>query len=467
MISMPLPIKKIPLKSMAHPIGESSVAPGMPSRFVRKVRDPNAGKVAVTASGVPVTAMTEIDFCEQLLIDGFVQSYVDFFHLTHRVDPSVVDPANAGQQIKVSTKDMIFIRDNLVGAESNRRQGNTQGVYSSFNKLADFYEAQLDYETAVFFHEKCLDIATMTSDVQAEMGANHALGTVYQKMNNFESAVRFHEEHERVSVSIDMFDQIIKANAQLYKVYTVLADNTLKNEDGVVNYDGALELYNKSLVASRKSMDKAAEGEANAKIGSLLLKIGQTEESVPFLRQQSQIAADNGNLESRCRACSALALAFDTLGQGDKALAELMLVSTISEQAGDIMLESQANRALGTMYSKVGRMQDSIDALSKHFDLLKTILAKKGEIEGSQLITARDLDLARVYVGVAKGNMLLGSYYVAIQYDFPAVLAWKLNRSVLPSVKKMMNIPETEPAEEEKQIVEEAKVENESEMQPI
>jgi hypothetical protein len=47
------------------------------------------------------------------------------------------------------------------------------------------------------------------------------------------------------------------------------------------------------------------------------------------LRAQSQIAADNGNPESRCRACSALALAFDSMGQSDKALAELMLVSTI------------------------------------------------------------------------------------------------------------------------------------------
>lgn len=28
--------------------------------------------------------------------------------------------------------------------------------------LADFYEQQLDFPTAIFFHEKCLDIATMT-----------------------------------------------------------------------------------------------------------------------------------------------------------------------------------------------------------------------------------------------------------------------------------------------------------------
>ena len=37
--------------------------------------------------------------------------------------------------------------------------------------------------------------------------------------------------------------------------------------------------------------------------------------------------------------------------------------------------------------------------------------------------------LARVYVGIAKGNLMMGSYLVAIQYDFQSVLNWKLNRT--------------------------------------
>ena len=147
------------------------------------------------------------------------------------------------------------------------------------------------------------------------------------------------------------------------------------------------------------------------------------------------------------RACSALALAFDSLGQADKALAELMLVSTISEQAGDIMLQAQANRALGTLFSKVGQRQKSVEALSKHFDLLKTVLSKRGEIEAAASISSRDLDLARVYVGVAKGNLYLGDMFVAIQFDFTAVLNWKLTRSLLPHVAP--KVVEPEPTEEE------------------
>ena len=42
------------------------------------------------------------------------------------------------------------------------------------------------------------------------------------------------------------------------------------------------------------------------------------------------------------------------------------------------------------------------------------MLAKKDDIEGAEDITLADLDLARVYVGIAKGNLMMGSYLVAI-----------------------------------------------------
>jgi tetratricopeptide (TPR) repeat protein len=381
--------------------------------------------------------MTDQDFATQLLVGGYVQSYVDFFHLTHRPDPTVVDHSSPPPQIKVSLDDMTFLRDNLVQAETNRRNGNTVGVHVAFNRLADFYEAQSDFQTSIFFHKKCLDVAGMTSDMRAEMAADHALGTIYQRIDNFDVARRYHEHHEEVAQSVDMFDDIVKANTQLYRVYTYLANQ--QSEDAG-NHDVAIELYNKSLVAAQKSMDKAAEGEANGKIGTLLLKLNMVSESVPYLKQQSQIASDNGDPESRCRACSALALAFDKLGESEKALAELMLVGTISEQAGDILLQNSANRALGTLFSKIGKLNESVEALNKHFTLLKTILSKKDDIEGAESITLSDLDMARVYVGIAKGNLMMGGYFVAIQYDFESVLSWKLNRLAVPPVQRM--IPE-------------------------
>ena len=74
----------------------------------------------------------------------------------------------------------------------------------------------------------------------------------------------------------------------------------------------------------------------------------QPADSLSYLKRHSEIAAELGDADSRCRACSGLALALDSLGMADKALDELSLVQAISEQAGDLLLQSQACRAMVT-----------------------------------------------------------------------------------------------------------------------
>lgn len=45
-----------------------------------------------------------------------------------------------------------------------------------------------------------------------------------------------------------------------------------------------------------------------------------------------------------------------------------------------------------------------------------------------QAITTQDIDLARAYIGISKGNLLMGSYVVSIESNLTALLDWKLAR---------------------------------------
>lgn len=389
-------------------------------------------------------------------MEGFVQSYVDFYHLTHRHDDKAEASDDAGPQgqtalalnvplnvvvAKMASEELVFIRDNLIQAELARRQGDTTSVYQAYNNLADHYVQRKDWKTGFFFHEKCLEVAQLTNDIRAEMSAHHSLGVINQLMHNYDRAKVHHEKHEALAASVDVFEEVSKANAELYKVYSILADRY----EAVGAIDDALEMFNRCTEAAKKSWDKAAEAEANGRIGNLLLNRGQVNESIPHLKIQSQLAADLGNPEARCRACSALALAYELLGQPDKALTELQLVHTVSEQSGDQFLQAQACRALGTLYSKVGRLESAVDILQRHFTLLKGIMTKAApggaggnnkpaslsSSNATKKLTSTDLDLARAYIGISKGNLMMGIYVVALDYDFTALLDWKLNRSDL------------------------------------
>lgn len=409
-------------------IEHRTLKPPGSSRFQRKKEIEESSSVLFTSLAVHDVST----ICQQLLVDGFVQSYVDFYHLTHRMDPFTHEQA-IQTQIHTSPEDMVFIRDNLVQAEISRRQGDTPNVYGAFNKLAEFYVDKHDYKTGIFFHDKCLEVAQLTNDIRAEMSANHSLGSIHQAVGNFDSAREFHERHEELAVSVDLGEEISQSNVELYKVYMVLS---LKQE-GENNLDIALEMYFKALEAAKKSWDKSAEGEVNGKIGKIYLTKGLAQESLPFLQEQSKLATDLGNAEARCKASSALALALDSLGLPERALNELTLVNSISEQSGDAYLQAQACRALGTLYSKVGKLDAAVEVLQKHFSLLKGILYKATAGGGdaathSPPITSRDLDLARSFIGIARGNLVMSNYVIALQFDIASLLDWKLNRTDLP-----------------------------------
>ncbi|CAE7657678.1 Ttc29 [Symbiodinium microadriaticum] len=394
---------------------------------------PMTAKSESSGSGSKTTeAGTEEDFCQQLLVEGYVQSFVDFYHLTQRSDPNSTDGAT--KKISCTPDEMTFIRNNLVLAEISRRQGNIVGVYTAYNKLAASYKKKRDWKTAIFFQEKCLEVAQLTTDMKAEMTANHTLGEVYQQMNSYELARACHERHEEIARAIDNADDIVTANVELHRVYLVLAQRL----EAAGETEDALGMYEMCLGASIKCMDLAAQGEANGKIGNLLLRKGDASAALPYLQQHSQISTDIGDTEARCRACSALAWALDSLGEDQQALAELSLVHSISEQAGDAYLQSQACRALGTLYSKVGQLQEAVNVLQRHFELLKAITSSQGggdkekqSGDSTPTVTGEDLELARVFVGISRGNMLMESYMHTISFDMGALLDWKLNRTEL------------------------------------
>ena len=297
--------------SYSQIIEEKSSKPPVTGRFSRRNQDDeeNQRRMKSDLDGGTKKNSNEslnstlLEICQQLLVEGFVQSYIDFYHLTHRKDPNnIAEQERSGAlQIRMSLEDMIFIRDNLVKAETCRRQGDTQSVYTAFTKLADFYVATQDWQTSFFFHEKCLEVAQLTNDIRAEMKANHALGTTYQLMNDYDGARKFHERHEEIATSVDVMEEVAVANVELFKVYMVLAER-LENQKRT---DDALEMYQRCLAASKKCWDRAAESEANGRIGSLLLARGAAQDSLPYLRSQSQIAADLGHAEGRCRVLTA------------------------------------------------------------------------------------------------------------------------------------------------------------------
>ena len=228
------------------------IRPGKKSKFSRSKQfsSINPSYVSLQQKYEP---KVDSDFCERLLEDGHVQSYIDFYHLTHRSDP-IYSGSPLSAKICITLEDMTYLRDCLIEAELSRREGNTAAVYSAYTKLSNFYSIKSDWKTCIFFQQKFLDVAQLTADLRAEMLSNNALGLVYQKMGDYENARIYHERHEEISIAVDVGEETTKANFELYKVYLGIARDLENN--GYV--EQGMEMLLKCLDASKKCLDRAA-----------------------------------------------------------------------------------------------------------------------------------------------------------------------------------------------------------------
>lgn len=45
------------------------------------------------------------------------------------------------------------------------------------------------------------------------------------------------------------------------------------------------------------------------------------------------------------------------------------------------------------------------------------------------MVGSKELDTARVFLGISRGNKMMKAYVHAIEFDFSALLDWKLTRN--------------------------------------
>ena len=125
-------------------IGEKSINPGGKPRFSR-TREVDTGTIDESELKSSNEPTTDAKFCEKLLQDGFVQS-LDFYHLTHRLDPNPSD--NRGiERIQIPAADNRIAKEN-----------NVNHLVDIVNGDALYADLSLYSAISVFLVPSCLEV---------------------------------------------------------------------------------------------------------------------------------------------------------------------------------------------------------------------------------------------------------------------------------------------------------------------
>lgn len=284
--------KPVRAKPMRGPGAEEAGANASPGGLKTRQTDTanQAQQLQQPVSVASLQTKMKEEFCTQMLMGGYVQSFVDLFYLTHRNEPPNAANENArdpGRGINSSTVfdlvEMEFLRDQLVTAEHCKRRGEIPEVLGAYESLATYCMEKSDLKTMIFFFDKCLEIARLVKDPVCEMRVLNKIGSGYHALQDLNKALEYQESH--VSIAQVVYehedDDELRGDAfrELGKVYVDLAVQC----EGSRHFQDAIDFYKKYLECSSKAGEDDCIGQAQFKIGVCYNALSQSANALPFL----------------------------------------------------------------------------------------------------------------------------------------------------------------------------------------
>ncbi len=370
--------------------------------------------------------------------------------------------------IHLSQKDLAFLQRALCDAETSRRRGDVRAVLDAYAGLSEHYAESKDSNTAVYFYEKCLEVAQNVGDVSAELHTLHSLGAVYKANGDLDSAIAYFEAHRDTAAqhadatagdgqSVDaqmaaapFKAEVRRANSSLVSVYGAAAAAAARAGDQAA----CLQSRQRALEAAQATGDAAAEAATNFHVGRTYVSAGQPSEGIPHLLRYLELSSDASVAlasealgASRASGYAGLAAAYHALGATDKATTCLHDFLTVAEEAGDVAAQAHACASLGDIHNRRGEFSRAVKSFEKSYKLYRSLVLSKASIHPDDAPTPplptqggaapskhsvhADVDRAKVNLGMARGNATLGAYVNVIVTDLGALLKWKNKRAYI------------------------------------
>lgn len=363
--------------------------------------------------------------CIELLTTGYVDSFSDFFKITHPKAPGSyhydywekMGEDNASPQPpQVPTEKYDYIQSRLVEAEIARRRGQDADLASAYTGLSQYFQSINDMKIAIIYLEKLRDYALFTSDLVREAQALKEIGRLFKEAGNLESSLHFCEECLSVSVSIG--DGVAEAQAALIDAYRSYSDSLISRGEGNL----AIEFLKKSLKVAADSGVLLSLAICNQELGNCYKQLEMLDSAIEHFEKAFQIYKGLGNVEGQSTAVSALATSYKYMGKIELAVEHFKILHELANQTGNAEDKALSCLTMGKILWESGRKEDALVWFQKNFDI---------SLELDDLSVIED---SRVSLGVSLANYRMQRFTELVSHkeEEPELLDWEIRRNDEP-----------------------------------
>ena len=363
--------------------------------------------------------------CIELLTKGYVDSFSEFFKITH--------PKSAGSyhydywsqlSTEVSTppppivpiEKYDFVQERLIQAENARRIAKDAELAKSYTDLSQYFQSINDMKIAIIYLEKLRDYALFTSDLIREAQALREIGRLFKEAGNLESSLHFCEECLAVCVSIN--DGVADAQAALIDAYRNYSQSLISRGEG----KQAIDFLNKSLRVASDSGVLLSLAICHHELGLCYKQLEMLDSAIEHFEKGFSIYKGLNNIEGQSSAVSALATSYKYMGKIEEAVKYFKILHELANQTGNAQDKAMSCLTMGKILWESGQKEDALVWFEKNFDI-SLELDDIGVIEDS-----------RVSLGVALANYRMSRFENLLKNpnDINSLLDWKIKRIDTP-----------------------------------
>ncbi|XP_067046336.1 tetratricopeptide repeat protein 28-like [Acropora muricata] len=164
-----------------------------------------------------------------------------------------------------------------------------------------------------------------------------------------------------------------------------------------------IEYHEKHLKNAKEIGDRVTEGQAYGNLGIAYQSLGDYQKAIEYQEKRLKISKEIGDRAGEGRAHVFLGIAYESLGDYQKVIEYHEKHLKIAKQIGDRTGEGRAYGALGNAYQSLGDYQKAIEYQEKRLKITKEISDRGGE--------------GGAYGNLGNAYQSMGDYQKAIEYN--------------------------------------------------
>ncbi|KAJ3076372.1 hypothetical protein HK102_005431, partial [Quaeritorhiza haematococci] len=232
------------------------------------------------------------DICLELLVNGYIRSYVDFFNL--------VVNQGLGQPLSSYDADTLNrLKSLLTATEDSQRSGDAPSIYESRKNIAQYFESTGHSDLALGYFRDALEVGQQLRDARlVELEATMNLGSAIQNAGRLAEALTYHDnarllakdkgigdlERQCALHAIDVRNKLAsqfessQQQQQLHQQHTSSAASSYAYAHA---YPDAIQMYLECLsIIQEHSLDPSTGDDIRYKLGRAYQRIGDLEAAI-------------------------------------------------------------------------------------------------------------------------------------------------------------------------------------------